>query len=195
MRELARKRPPVYYVKFLAVATGIACAVLLHSGNTRFGAYGTADNAVLSARTVRFDKVAGVSDPNEIFELVNQRRSEAGLTRLRANTKLAELARARAEDMAGRNYYAHRNPEGQYYYDLLNGTGFDKNLYSCENLDLQFTDTPGQYVADWMDSNKGHRECLLAARATDAGYASVATHQFGSDRTAYIVVAIHAQSK
>ncbi len=147
---------------------------------------------VLSSSTVRFDQTTTGPDINLIFEEANHVRLKNGLTPLKPNLKLANIANVRAQDMAKRNYYDHKNPDGQYYYNYLPQLGFDNKNFSCENLDLQFTVLASQYVNDWLSSSKGHRECMLNAKISDAGYAVAESHQVEGGQTAYIVVAIHA---
>lgn len=149
----------------------------------------------LAANTVRFEEHSGAPSPNDIFNRVNHVRAEKGLQPMRSNAVLADAARDRAQDMARRNYYAHKNPDGLYYYDYLRGSGFGDNSYSCENLDLQFTLLPEKYVDDWLNSRAGHRECLLNESTTEAGYAVVSTDRLADGQTAYIVVAIHSQAQ
>ena len=183
--------PGLMLVAATILLTFLACAADAPAKGSGTAAKGT----VLSSATVRFNRIAGAPDPNDIFSMVNSHRVSAGLAPLRPNAGLGEVATRRAQDMAGRNYYAHQDPDGLYYYDYLQGADFDKDNYSCENLDLQFTLLPAQYVKDWLDSKKGHRECMLADQATDGGYAAVPAPQLSGRQTAYIVVAIHAQSE
>lgn len=150
---------------------------------------------VLSATNFRFPEPSGNPDPNAILEKVNLVRSENGLSPLRPNIRLSEIAQSRAKDMSDRGYYAHKNPDGLYYYDFLKDGFSSGSSYSCENLDLGFTLLTDTYVSDWLNSDKGHRKCLLEDRVTDAGYAVATIDKLSGSQTAYVVVAIHAQSK
>lgn len=128
-----------------------------------------------------------------ILELVNETREAHGLRPLKEDTRLTQIAYARAEDMSKNDYYAHKNPAtGKYYYDLFPSWKI-KADYSCENLDVEFTVDESQYVKDWYQSTKGHKECMLNKNVTSAGYAAI---PFGDQRTStiYIVVAIHTTS-
>lgn len=132
-------------------------------------------------------------DASRILELVNETRESHGLNPLNEDTRLTQIAYARAEDMSKNDYYAHRSPTtGKYYYDLFPSWNI-KADYSCENLDVEFTVDESQYVKDWYQSTKGHKECMLNKNVTSAGYAAI---PFGDQRTStiYIVVAIHTTS-
>jgi uncharacterized protein YkwD len=145
-------------------------------------------------QTVRFTVIPNAPNPEEIFSEVNQVRLQYGLKPLLANGALATIAEQRAKDMSERRYYAHKNPDGKYFDDLLVAAHI-YNQYACENLDLEFTISSETYVADWLNSKHGHRECLLSPAATEAGYAvapfMTATNQ-GEPMRSYVVVGIHA---
>ncbi len=124
----------------------------------------------------------------KILSLVNDQRKQHNLPPLVENPRLTAIAQARADDMANNQYYAHQSPKGQYYYDLFPEHGFTSE-YSCENLDVEFTTDETVYVNDWLESNKGHKECMLNKKATQAGYAVAL---FGGSKNIYVVVAIHS---
>lgn len=137
-----------------------------------------------------FKNKADAPDTNEILKLVNQARAQHGLSPLVANAVLAAAAEQRAIDMQNNQYYAHKGSDGRYYNDLISTKGS-----SCENLDLQFTTESQAYVHDWMMSRSGHRECLMNADATQAGYAVAVMDKIfanGQATASYVVVAIHA---
>jgi uncharacterized protein YkwD len=106
---------------------------------------------------------------------------------------LTLVAQDRAEDMSRFDYYSHRSPSGLYYYDLLNARGLS-SIYSCENLDLNFSIHPEVYFMDWLSSTKGHRDCMLHRDTTRIGVAVVKmkTPNASTHNQTYTVVAIHA---
>jgi uncharacterized protein YkwD len=107
-------------------------------------------------------------------------------------TKL--VSRLVAKDMAARQYYAHKNPDGHYYYDLFPDQGINVD-YSCENLDVVFVPDITQFIDQWMASTHGHRECLTKPDLTQAGYAvtNMMFVEYGGQQVpAYLVVAIHS---
>lgn len=131
-------------------------------------------------------------EASQILDLVNETREAHGLKPLVEDTRLTQIAYARAEDMSTNDYYAHKSPKtGKYYYDLFPQWNI-KSDYSCENLDIEFTVDESQYVKDWYQSTKGHKECMLNKDVTTAGYAAI---PFGDQTNPiYIVVAIHTTS-
>lgn len=148
---------------------------------------------VKSVSTVSFSAARDVPDPNQIFALANKERVSRGVDALVANEKLGDIAADRAADMVKRKYYAHKDPDGAYYYDLFPSYNISAK-YSCENLDLIFIPDSRTVVTDWLTSNKGHRECMLNRSLTQAGYAAMEMTYInynGQEIPAYLVVAIH----
>jgi uncharacterized protein YkwD len=123
-----------------------------------------------------------------VHELVNQQRSGNGLSVLRFDPVLADIARKHSEDMAKQHYIAHMNPAGQnptargnaagytcrkdygsYYTYGIAENLFQNNLYSSATY---FSNRETVYdwnspeaivaitVAGWMNSS-GHRENIL----------------------------------
>ncbi len=149
--------------------------------------------AVKSASTFRFASSADAPDPNQVLDLINKERLTQGQAGLVANEKLGSVASARATDMAKRQYYAHKAPDGKYYYDYMAASNINVD-YSCENLDMIFVPDTTIIINDWLASNKGHSECMLSNQVTQAGYAVIKTVDVdfnGKQSPAYIVVAIH----
>lgn len=157
-----------------------------------------ADTAQVSAQPVvtapvRFDVLSESPDPNQILELVNKERVFEGSPAMNANATLGKIAAERAADMAKRQYYAHRNPEGKIFSDYFAENGI-KTDYSCENLDAVFVPDINTFIHEWMASTKGHHECMMNPNFKDAGYAAtkmtLVDYQ-GKPTPMYLVVAIH----
>jgi uncharacterized protein YkwD len=123
-----------------------------------------------------------------VHELVNQQRSGSGLSALRFDPVLADIARKHSEDMGLQHYFAHMNPAGQnptargtaagyncrktygsYYQYGIAENLFLNNLYSSATYysnreTVYHWNTPEAIaqitVAGWMNSS-GHRENIL----------------------------------
>lgn len=136
----------------------------------------------------------GRVDANTVLQLVNEERKKHGVAALESDPALTLVAETRAKDMALNSYYAHETLEGKYFYDYFKRFGFSTG-FSCENLDLEFTDDESQYVHDWLTSIHGHKECMLNETVTKAGYATAIFSEKGENGSianTYVVVAIHA---
>jgi uncharacterized protein YkwD len=55
--------------------------------------------------------------------LLNGQRTALGLVPLRLDTRLTTIARARSNDMAAKNYFAHQQPDGLWAWDLMKAAG------------------------------------------------------------------------
>ena len=95
-----------------------------------------------------------------LLAAVNARRAAAGLNTLRFEPALVPVARARSNDMAGRNYFSHTTPEGGTVQDLVRAAGL---RYTWANEILARNNYPdGQSVevsiSAFMqsDNHRGH---------------------------------------
>lgn len=138
------------------------------------------------------------SNVDAMLQRINEARTQAGRPILRADVKLNELAHMRANDMVSRQYYAHESPDKTFFNDYFQQYDISAT-YACENLDLTITSDPNQVVQDWMNSNHGHRECVLSPNIDEAGYAvelyTDAPVDSATDTPIYVVVAIHANAQ
>lgn len=157
------------------------------------------DQKVLAAnvQSIPYTFDSSLPNLNTISSLINAQRSSNDLPTLINDPQLTAVAKQRADDMASNMYYAHKSPDGTYFYDILARDNYDVD-FGCENLDLQFTLQPDIYVNDWLTSTHGHRECALHKGITRAGYATIkvpSQARAGMDMDAYIVIAIYADPK
>ncbi len=94
---------------------------------------------------------------NEMLALINKERKDRGLSELKMDDRLREVARAHSKDMFERGYFSHYTPEGLSPFDRIKKAGINY-LYAGENLAL----APDVNKAEQglMDS-EGHRENIL----------------------------------
>lgn len=146
---------------------------------------------VAGASSSRFQRKEGLPNPNEVLSAVNGYRKDHGMGPLLANQDLEKIAQSRLTDMSTNRYYAHKNNQGLYYFDIMRSFGI-RTEYSCENLDLSVSPEISQYIQDWSNSTKGHRKCMLDNRISQAGYAvgKLLIDDQGTEN--YIIVAIHS---
>ena len=114
---------------------------------------------------------APVATGNALVDEINRVRYENGVAPVNIDNALVGIAKERTSDMVTNNYYAHQSPNGLYFNDLMKQNRISYG-FACENLDLAFSGAESTYVADWMASTKGHRECLLNAQVTKIGVAT-----------------------
>lgn len=108
--------------------------------------------------------------PEQIIDLTNKEREEAGLAKLQVDSKLTEAALAKAQYMLAKNYWAHTAPDGTEPWKFVNDAGY-KYRFAGENLARDFA-TPESAVSAWLAS-PSHRDNLLSSRYQDIGVAAV----------------------
>ncbi|HEX8931972.1 MAG TPA: CvpA family protein [Patescibacteria group bacterium] len=93
----------------------------------------------------------------EMFQLVNNERSKAGLAVLTSNSKLRDLGRAHSQDMFSRGYFSHYTPDGLSPFDRMDQSGVKYN-FAGENLAL----APNTVLAMLgLMNSTGHRANIL----------------------------------
>lgn len=103
----------------------------------------------------------GTVDANaeqQMFQMVNQQRVDAGLAPLVFDDKLRAIARAHSDDMFKRGYFSHYTPEGLSPFDRMQKAGINYQ-YAGENLAL----APSTALAmQGLMNSPGHRANILS---------------------------------
>ncbi len=97
---------------------------------------------------------------------INAVRERHGLRHLRADPRLAAAARRHAADMAERDFFDHRTPDGAGLAARIVQAGYGY-AHVAENIAAGH-ERAQEVVASWMLSD-GHRRNLLNAEVVDAG--------------------------
>ena len=128
--------------------------------------------AVIWLATAPLEALAGPEA--QLFQRVNQVRTERELIPLKPSAELAAVARAHAEDMARRGYLSHENPEGQNPLNRVTAAGVKGFRLLAENIGASSVggDRVEAIVSAWMGSHD-HRENLLNPAFNTAGVAVV----------------------
>lgn len=116
----------------------------------------------------------------KLVNLTNQKRAESGMTPLKFNDQLSQAAAGKANDMFGKDYWAHTAPDGKTPWDFINGAGYVYTV-AGENLAKNFSNSDG-VVEAWMNS-PSHRENLLRSQYEDVGFAVVNGKLNGEETT------------
>ncbi|MDQ2973685.1 MAG: CAP domain-containing protein [bacterium] len=145
---------------------------------------------VASATTFAFS--SAMPNPNVLLQQVNNERQKLNLPTLLGDAELANIATVRAQEIVAERQYSHKNSSAKTYFDKLS----NKSGYSCENLALESSMDEIVYFSSWLNSTKGHKECMLNDKITKAGYA---VRMFQQTQSAegierhFVVVAIHSR--
>lgn len=106
--------------------------------------------------------------PSEVITLANSARIKSGLNPLHENTKLAQAAQAKADDMIKNDYFSHTSPKGVEPWYWIKQAGYQYRA-AGENLAINYTDATNQHNA-WMKSET-HRANIMNTRYQDIGVA------------------------
>ena len=101
---------------------------------------------------------------NEVLELVNKARADAGLAALELDPALCGAAQVRAKECVGT--FSHTRPDGTKYKTAISEAGVDSN-YTGENVATGHT-SARQVVDAWLRS-EGHRANILNEKFTKLG--------------------------
>lgn len=101
---------------------------------------------------------------NQILQLVNQARAEAGLQPLRTISALNSAAQTRAQELS--QVYSHNRPDGSSCFTVLGEKGISYRS-AGENIAIGYK-TAQQVFNAWMNS-EGHRKNILSEKFTHIG--------------------------
>lgn len=123
---------------------------------------------------------AAAFSEEEVLRLSNQDRMTFGVPLLRMDDTLTLAARAKANDIVEKEYFAHTAPDGKTPWYFFDRAGY-RYRYAGENLAIHFVDAESEQTA-WMKSEK-HRENILSSKYRDTGIAVVDMRWEGKETT------------
>ena len=95
----------------------------------------------------------------QMVNLINQARANAGLPPLKVSSQLTNAARAKSRDMIDKNYFSHTSPTYGSFTNLLDRYGVNYN-WAGENLAMNSNGSvTGAH--DMLMSSPGHRDNIL----------------------------------
>lgn len=95
---------------------------------------------------------------SEVLRLVNIERSKAGLSELKMNSKLSDVARMKSQDMADKNYFSHTSPTYGSPFDMMKKFGISYTT-AGENIAKGYAGAEA-VMNGWMNS-PGHKANIL----------------------------------
>ncbi len=125
----------------------------------------------------------------EIIDLVNEERKEAGAREVRNNPQLVGAALAKGENMLNEQYWSHFGPNGETPWQFIKAAGYEY-VYAGENLAKDFSESLNVHRA-WMNSPT-HRENILNPHFTEIGVAILNGSLLGKETT--LIVQMFASS-
>lgn len=113
-----------------------------------------------------------------VLDLVNRRRGEARLPRLRVDPRLVEAARKHAQDMAQGGPFGHVGSDGTSPADRVRQAGY-VFLTAGENVAAGMS-SPDEAVKDWMGSPEHRVNILGGYTQTGIAYVHARFSPYGS---------------
>ncbi|EKQ51553.1 MULTISPECIES: CAP domain-containing protein [unclassified Clostridium] len=145
-------------------------------GTTNTGISKTTDNALTSANSVdvqglpqlpaKYAVNVQAAAEQKILELMNQKRTEAGLQPLTIDNTLVKVARYKSDDMIQNNFFDHTNPDGTKWTNWLHDLGY---TYTSAGENIAYnTNDPVELFTQWWNS-PGHRANMMNSSYTKVG--------------------------
>lgn len=103
------------------------------------------------------EKESSISDKTEIFQIVNKRRAEAGVSPLVYRNDLEAAADKRAKEIS--RYFSHTRPDGRSCFTAVSDDGITYRAVG-ENIAYGYR-TAASVMNGWMNS-EGHRRNILS---------------------------------
>ncbi|MDR1628885.1 MAG: CAP domain-containing protein [Oscillospiraceae bacterium] len=110
-----------------------------------------------------------------VVALTNNYRRANGLSDLKENTKLSQVARTKSQDMLEKGYFAHESPTYGTPFAMMKQFGITYRS-AGENIAKGYQ-TPEEVVNGWWNS-PGHRQNMLNASFTEIGVGYVANGRY-----------------
>jgi uncharacterized protein YkwD len=102
---------------------------------------------------------------NEIANLINNARVQAGLAPLTVNAQLAAAAQGHSIDMACHGLISHTGSNGSSLYERIAAAGYNATFYS----EIIYGSGYPQTAFDWWMSDQIHRNEILNPNVTEMG--------------------------
>jgi uncharacterized protein YkwD len=138
--------------------------------NTATNNTSTSENSVdvqgLATLPTNYSINVQASAEQKILELMNAKRTEAGLKPLTMDNTLIQVARYKSDNMIQNNFFSHTNPDGTKWTNWLQTIGY-KYTTSGENIAYNTYD-PVELFNQWWNS-PGHRANMMNASYTKVG--------------------------
>jgi len=105
----------------------------------------------------------------QVINLINQERTDRGLSALSENSSLRAAARRHSEDMACNDFFSHTGSDGSTLSSRILAAGYNYS-WAAENIaaSSSCSFSASSVVSMWMNSS-GHRKNMLSENAVHIG--------------------------
>ena len=115
------------------------------------------------------------ADEQETFNLINEQRTQNGLSKLQIDWEVQRVARIKAQDMVDNNYFSHTSPTYGSPFDMLKNFGIS---YKSAGENIAGNSNNQAAVTAWMNSS-GHRANILNSSFNYTGLGVVNGSKYG----------------
>jgi uncharacterized YkwD family protein len=158
----------------IAIWIGLLCAVFVILPISTTWGFGAPATYPLTGLT---------ADEEQMIQLVNQARAQAGLRALIADSTLTHTARQKSQDMVSLNYFAHRSPTYGSPYEMLSQFGIAFQS-AGENIACNHTVAAAHQA---LMNSQGNRDNILNVSYTSIGIGIINGGQCGQMYTQQFV--------
>lgn len=115
------------------------------------------------------------ADELEVFNLINNQRTKNGLSALKIDPEVQNVARIKAQDMVNNNYFDHNSPTYGTPFNMLNSF---KISYKTAGENIAGNLSNSAAVTAWMNSS-GHKANILNSSFNYTGIGVVNGSKYG----------------
>lgn len=115
------------------------------------------------------------TDELEVFNLINEQRTKNGLSALKIDSEVQNVARIKAQDMVDNNYFSHTSPTYGSPFDMLKSF---KISYKTAGENIAANSSNSGAVTSWMNSS-GHKANILNSGFNYTGIGVVSSSKYG----------------
>lgn len=153
-----------------AVSKQYVKAIYPNSGGSSTGGGSTngSGNTTTSTSGLTIDEL-------EVFNLINKQRTKNGLSALKIDSEVQNVARIKAQDMVNNNYFSHTSPTYGSPFDMLNSF---KVSYKTAGENIAGNSSNSAAVTAWMNSS-GHKANILNSSFNYTGIGVVKGSKYG----------------
>ena len=115
------------------------------------------------------------ANEQEVFNLINAKRTANGLSSLKIDSEVQRVARIKAQDMVDNNYFSHTSPVYGSPFDMLKSFGIS---YKAAAENIAGNSSNSGAVNAWMNSS-GHKANILNGNYNYTGIGVVNSPKYG----------------
>ena len=153
-----------------AVSKQYVKAIYPNSGGSSTGGGSTNESGNTTTSTSGL-----TTDELEVFNLINEQRTKNGLSALKIDSEVQNVARIKAQDMVNNNYFSHTSPTYGSPFDMLNSF---KVSYKTAGENIAGNSSNSAAVTAWMNSS-GHKANILNSSFNYTGIGVVNGSKYG----------------